>query len=197
MKLFQIEIDLKKQGMTIFSSREFRRAAGLTAASSKLLLIRYVKRGWVLRLKDNRGLYCLRQTLPHPWHLANRLLLPSYISLESALAHYGLIPETVYAVTSVSPKTTRTFQSMDRLFTYQKIKSSAFTGYRPLPVDGRTVLVAEPEKALVDYLYFVHLKKKSLLERIRWSRVRKSKIVQYAKTFGRDTFVTWIRDVIA
>jgi len=153
--------------VTVFSSQEFRRAAALTPASAKMLLFRYVRKGYLLRLKDNRGLYGLKNRRPHPWLVANKLLRPSYISLETALSHYGRIPETVHAVTSVTSKTSRVFESLGLHFSYQKIKASAFTGYRPHPIEGQTVWLAEMEKAVADYLYFVHLGRKNLNDRFR------------------------------
>ena len=161
MKQHYIEEKLDKAGLTIFTSQEFRRATGLSTASTKFLLIRYVKRGLILKLKEKRGLYCLKRRPPPKWHLANKLLRPSYISFESALAHYRAIPETVYGISSATPLTTRTFHALGTLFTFQKIKNPAYIGYRSAQIEDTTVLVAEPEKALADYLYFVHLGKKS------------------------------------
>ena len=147
MKLHEIEEILIRQGLLVFSSQEFRRAIGATTIGAKMLLIRYAKKGYILRLKENRGLYCLKTGEPHPWLLANRLLRPSCVSLETALSHYGHIPESVHAVTSVSPKTSKTYESMDLHFSYQKIKEGAFAGYGPLQVEGQTIWIAEPEKA--------------------------------------------------
>src|SRR5438552_1939663 len=113
MKQEYIEERLEKQGLTVFTSQELRRTAGLSAASAKHLLIRYVKKGTILKLKENRGLYCLKRKPPHLWLVANKLLRPSYISLETALTHYGAIPESIYAVTSVTPLTTKTFHALN------------------------------------------------------------------------------------
>src|SRR5690242_13930793 len=136
MKLNGIEEKLTRQGLTVFSSQEFRRAAGLTPASAKMLLVRYTQKGYILKLKENRGLYCLKNLRPHPWVLANRLLRPSYISLETMLARDGRIPESVHAVTSITPKTSKTYESLDLHFSYQKVKKAAFTGYHPLILEG-------------------------------------------------------------
>lgn len=196
MKLLEAQEILEKQGLTLFSSQEFRRATGFSPASSKQLLIRYVQKGLVLQLKQKRGLYCFKGKPPHPWHLANRLVQPSYISLETALAHYGIIPESVYAVTSVTTKITRSFEALNTTFLFHKIKTEAYTGYRPLNLQGETVLIAEPEKAMADYLYFVHLGKKTLNDRIRWDRLKKPAVLSYLKPFQRKTLVEWAKHVV-
>ena len=196
MKLSDIEEILTRHGLFVFSSREFRRAVGTTPASAKFLLVRYVKKGYFLQLKENRGLYCLKNQRPHPWLLANKLLRPSYVSLETALSHYGHIPESVHAVTSVSPKTTKTYESMGLHFSYQKVKQAAFTGYRSLQMEGQTVWIAEPEKAVADYLYFVHLGRKAINERFRWQGLNRRKILHYLQCFGRERLKNWASDVI-
>jgi len=74
-------------------------------------LSRWHKQGLIVQLK--RGLYLLsndhRTVLPSSYFLANQVVFPSYISLETALSHYHLIPETVYQVTSVTTKTRALF----------------------------------------------------------------------------------------
>ena len=197
MKLPWVEETLARQGLVIFSSQEFRRATNASPAAAKMLLVRYVKKGYVLQLRRRRGLYCLRNRRPHPWFLANRLLRPSYVSLETALSHYGHIPESVHAVTSVGPVTSKTYESMDLHFSYQKVKTGAFTGYRSLQVEAQTVWVAEPEKAAADYLYFVHLGRGLLNDRFRWRGLDRSKIWSYLRLFDRgQRFKEWARHVI-
>lgn len=196
MKQNYIEEKLRNQGLTIFTSLELKRATGLSPASIKHLLVRYIKKGIVLKLKDNRGLYCLKKKLPHPWLLANKLRHPSYISLETALAYYGAIPESVYGVTSVTPLLTQTFEALGTTFTYQKIKASAYMGYQALSIDGSTILIAEPEKAVADILYFVHTGRKKLNDRFRWSIFRKKSILTHLKSFKRKNLVEWANHVI-
>lgn len=72
MKLDLIETKLREQNLSLFTSQEFRRAVGLTNASAKFILVRYVKKGLILKVKARRGLYCLCWNLPHPWLIANR-----------------------------------------------------------------------------------------------------------------------------
>lgn len=87
-------------------------------------------------------------------YLANILRYPSYISLEYACSRYGLIPEGVFAVTSVTTKTTRSYQTDLGRFVYRNITDKLFTGFSYVDFKGFKVAMARPGKALFDLLYF-------------------------------------------
>lgn len=114
------------------------------------------KKGYVYRLKND--LYTLndndRKTGLSRIFIANCLYTPSYVSLEYALFHYGMIPETVHEVTSVSTAKTTSFENHFGAFGYSTVKKELFFGY----VQGKDeyalpVLIACPEKALLDFIY--------------------------------------------
>ena len=87
--------------------------------------------------------------------LANLIYGPSYISLDYALQHYGLIPERVEAITSVTTGRSHRFSTPVGLFTYRTIPLEAFRiGMDRIEIDnGRAFLMATPEKALADKLH--------------------------------------------
>ena len=86
--------------------------------------------------------------------LANRIYEPSYISRESALAYYLVIPETVLGVTSVSSRKTKQFDSEWGRFIYRSIKPVLMFGYRVVEQDKMIKYkIASLEKAVLDYLY--------------------------------------------
>ena len=85
--------------------------------------------------------------------IANKLYSPSYISFETALSHYGLIPEGVYSVTSASTIKTKSFKTPIGNFIYRKIKPALFFGYSLEKQNGQVYKIAEMEKAVLDYLY--------------------------------------------
>jgi len=119
-------------------------------------LTRWQKRGLIIQLK--RGAYVLnksdRKVNPSRFFFANQLLWPSYVSLESALGYYSLIPEVVVDVTSVTSKKTSRFKNPLGEFIFQRVKPAAFRGYRSYKDEaGLDVFIAEPEKAVVDFLY--------------------------------------------
>lgn len=86
--------------------------------------------------------------------LANLIYGPSCVSLEYALHYYGLIPERVETVTSVTPKRAKSFSTPVGLFTYLNVPENGFSiGVDRIELDdGRAFLIACPEKALADKL---------------------------------------------
>lgn len=117
----------------------------------------WVKRGDVIKLR--RGLYTLgaldRRAGLSMELIANILYRPSYVSLEFALQYYDMIPERVHMVTSVTPKKTAEFTNSFGNFRYQSVRKGAFFGYASVKDEfGFDVLIATPEKALIDYMYF-------------------------------------------
>jgi predicted transcriptional regulator of viral defense system len=90
---------------------------------------------------------------PVLYEIANRIYPPSYISFETALAYYGLIPETVFGIVSASTRKTSRFETSIGRFSFHTLATSIFFGYSIVEHDGRHFKIADIEKALVDYLY--------------------------------------------
>ena len=114
----------------------------------------WVKKGYLIRLKN--GLYAFRREMEkvRGEEVAFLLCQPSYLSLESALAWYGFIPEIVHVFTRVTARTTRSFENACGRFIYRHVKAELFWGYvEKKTEDHAPFLLAEPEKALLDYLY--------------------------------------------
>lgn len=112
------------------------------------------REGKLIQLK--RGLYIAGPSRltqgAHDYLIANHLLNPSYISLESALAHWGLIPERVYGVSSVTPLRSATFHVRDTPFRFDHVPIKGFgmgqVQHHAAP--KQRVLIACAEKALCD-----------------------------------------------
>lgn len=85
--------------------------------------------------------------------IAGRVYTPSFVSLESALAFYGLIPETVLSVTSVCTRKTRRINSPLCTFIYRSLQPQFFFGYEVKTGRNHRYLMASPERAVVDLLY--------------------------------------------
>ncbi|MBU2573052.1 MAG: hypothetical protein KKH28_03115 [Elusimicrobia bacterium] len=191
MKWFEIESRLREGGFRLFTAREFRQVTGFGDVAAKFLLIRYTRRGLLCRLK--RGLYAVKTRMPSKWGIANRLYAPSYISLASALSYYGFIPESVYAVTSITTKSTREFEADGTTCIYRTIKRGAFGWYKGAEINGETVLLAEKEKALADYLYFVFLKKETPNSRLSLRGADARLLEARLKDFGNKKLLDWYR----
>ena len=116
-------------------------------------LHRWIKGGKVIPLR--RSMYTLaeryrRKTLS-PAALANALYTPSYLSSLWALGFYGLIPEKVVTYTSVSTRVTRQFSNKVGSFHYFNVKREFFFGCESRTIDGQSITMANPEKALFDH----------------------------------------------
>jgi hypothetical protein len=119
-------------------------------------LSRWVAAGRVDQLR--RGLYALappfRKVSPHPFLVANRLVPASYISLQSALAFYGLIPDVVPTTTSVTTARPGRWETPLGVYLFRHLHAGLFTGYRLIDLgQGQHAFVAAPEKALLDLIY--------------------------------------------
>jgi len=136
------------EDLTLFFPDESR-------SNLKKMLYRWKNKGWLHPLK--RGLYEIAYpgdfAIPDLF-IANALYKPSYISLETALSNFSIIPEVSMAVTSITTKPTRRFKNRHGLFVYRTVNPRAFAGYHVAKHGEFDVLMADPEKAVIDYLYF-------------------------------------------
>ena len=118
-------------------------------------LTRWIKKGYIIRLRQ--GYYAFSEYKNKPdysRYFANQIYRPSYISLHTALSFYGMIPEAVVQITSVTSLKTASFINDIAEYTYQNVKEKIMFGYVLKPMaDNRTIKLASPEKALLDLLY--------------------------------------------
>lgn len=154
---------------------------------------RWIKRGLLVRLRQ--GYFAFPEYLCKPdyaQYIANRIYRPSYISLHAALSFYGMIPEAVVQITSVSPLKTASFKNAFAEYSYKSIKSELMFGYEPRAMaDGKTFLLATPEKALLDLLYlYPFYNNKSELEQLRLDEyymqeiLNRTRFNEYLDRFG-------------
>ena len=117
--------------------------------------VRWVKKGLLIRLRQ--GFYTFPDYKNKPdftLFFANRIYRPSYISLHTALAFYGIIPEAVVQITSVTSLKTASFQNELGEFEYKSIREELMFGYDFKTIaNGQSIKLARPEKALLDLLY--------------------------------------------
>ncbi|MBN2455252.1 MAG: hypothetical protein JXB29_01740 [Sedimentisphaerales bacterium] len=135
---------------------------GFLAASDESLaelrrqLSRWIKSGRLIQLK--KGLYTLatpyRKVTAHPFVLANAMKKASYVSTQSTLAYYGMIPEYVPAVTSVTTQRPEQVETPLGRFVFRHIKNDWFHSYKQIELGSdQKAFVATPEKALLDLVY--------------------------------------------
>jgi len=145
---------------------------------------RWEKQGLLMKLKN--GYYAFADIAGESGfanYAAGRIYKPSYISLRTALAFHGIIPEAVKDITSVSSLKTSTFKNSLGTFSYKKIKPSLMFGYNAVEKDGFTFFMASPEKAILDLLYLepsYNLKKEIQNLHLDWKR-----LTVFAKKFKK------------
>ena len=117
--------------------------------------VRWTKQGLLIRLRQ--GYYTFPEYKGNSdfvLYFANRIYRPSYVSLHTAMAFYGMIPEAVIQVTSVTSLKTASFRNDVGEYVYKSIQKELMFGYDLKPLaEGRTLQLACPEKALIDLLY--------------------------------------------
>ena len=133
-------------------------------------LTRWQRQGLIVKLRQ--GFYAFKEVVSQPnfaLFLSNFIYKPSYISLHTALAFYGIIPEAVTQITAVSSLKTADFRNDTAQFSYKKIKPDLFFGYEQKPFGNRTISIATPEKAILDLLYlYPFYNTKSEIENLRF-----------------------------
>jgi len=118
-------------------------------------LTRWQKKGYIVKIRN--GYYRFAQQKIRGdldlFFMANQIYRPSYISLESALRYYDLIPEGVFTITSVSTKKTQHFSTPDAEFSYRNIRRNLYIGYYLQELPPYRFKIAYPSKAILDMLY--------------------------------------------
>lgn len=196
MKYLDLVSALKKNKLIIFSLRDVENLFSKEKMKTiKNDLSRWVKMGRFVKLRRNLYEFVdpgLESNISDVY-VANKLYSPSYISLETALSIYGIIPDIAAQVTSVTTRTTRELKNKYGWFFYRSCQKRAFTGYKLMQYEGAKIFIADTEKALVDFIYFFVRRKDSLnfdeerfdkhiLKKLSWSKVSK-----YAKFFNNKT----------
>ncbi len=193
MKWLNFEEKILEKDLKIFSPRDLVYLFDISKRSASSFLNYHTTiTKTILKLK--KSLYCLKKNIPSDFFVANKIYEPAYISLETALSYYSLLPEIVYSITSITTRKTNLIIFNQKQFVFQKIKKQAFTGYKMLKIADEKVLIAEPEKAAIDYLYFVFLKIKKINDRVNFNSLDKKRLFYFAKLFENNRFLKFLKD---
>lgn len=156
-------------------------------ANIKLLLHNWTRTGKLTRIK--KGLYCLADIdVSDNYFFAAFIYSPSYISLESALNYYGIIPDIPQEVVSVTTNNTQEFNTVKGVYLFRRISNRLFYGFKKVQKGPLFYLIAEREKAVLDYLYYksrgIYTKN---LDEIRFTfddSFDWNKFIEYSKDFN-------------
>ena len=141
----------KLKDFKVFSVSDIRK---VDAQFYPARLTEWQKKGLIKKIR--RGYYVFSDLVIREEELfliANRIYTPSYVSFESALSYYGLIPEGVYTITSACGKKTARFHATVGEFSYRHIKPPLLFGYHLQKLGNQTYKIADREKTVLDYLY--------------------------------------------
>ena len=137
-------------------------------------ITRWVKKNYLVKLRN--GYYTFpeyQNVASFNLYIANRIYKPSYISLHYTLKFYGIIPEEVTTITSVSTLKTCGFQNVFGTFSYQTLAKNLYFGYEEKKLNDRAIFMAFLEKAILDlfYLYEFYNSEKEI-ELLRFDKTK-------------------------
>ncbi|PIK14724.1 hypothetical protein [Halobacteriovorax sp. JY17] len=158
-----------------------------TTDARKSLLKRACQKGDLIRVR--KGLYLLgeEKELYCSSVIANYLVDPSYVSLESALSFYGLIPEAVYTTTSVTTKSSSSIKTPVGQYSFSHLKTSYFNfGFYRVRDGEYKYLVATPLKALMDYIVLMKKKYSSVEGLVEDLRFDFDEFLTYKKFVNKE-----------
>lgn len=168
---------LELNNKTFYDSKDLSVFLNLEGRNLENTIKKLIDENVIMQLERDK--YYVASKTPSEMQIAYFLYNPSYISFETALNYYGVLSQFPTTITSVTTKKTKNKTVEGREYTYSHINKSYFTGYEKK--DG--FLIATPEKALVDQMYFSLKSLKSLenIDEYDMSNINKDKAIEYAK----------------
>lgn len=174
-------VRLLKSGRKFYKTADLIRWSGLAPNSCRVTLARLVKKGLLIKVgKEFFGSALV------PFSVEEAICqsyLPSYISCETVLSRHGVIDQMPYVYTAVTTRRNKQGNVGKTEVNYKHLRRNLFWGYLP---EGEA-FIAEPEKALLDWIYLRSGKETKLsLDEIHWEEVDREKLKSYSTKFPRD-----------
>ena len=188
LSALSIHRTLKTKNIPLFDTTSFQRLFQISNSNTAYKTIqRLTKQKIIERIAP--GKYLVTDLYPHKFTIANFIYSPSYISLESALNYYGILPQFPFTITSVTPRKKKTIHH-HTTYTYTHLSPQLYWGF----TKHQSFLIADPEKALIDLLY---LSAKGLatisLDELDLSSIDLKKFQLYASKINTPQFKNLIR----
>jgi predicted transcriptional regulator of viral defense system len=166
-------------------------------------LARWQQKGYIQKLVNKWYLFSEFEVDEYLlFRISNCIYNPSYLSLESALAYHHLIPEAVYTQKAITTRKTISYTTPVGTFDYHNLKPGLFFGYTVLHKGNLPIMMAEMEKAILDYLYLnTSLKSIKDIEQLRFNyveirgRLSWEKLGKYQLVFESKTLDKRIKDL--
>jgi predicted transcriptional regulator of viral defense system len=158
---------------------------------NKMNLVFWQKKKYIYKIRN--GWYRFNKKPENEtelYYIANKIYAPSYISFETAMNYYGIIPEAVFTIKSASTLKTQSFKNDLGFFKYSNLKEECFFGYKLISTENFTFKIANIEKTILDFLYFSHsIETFHDIESLRLNRyllkekLDYNKLLQYAELY--------------
>jgi len=189
MKKIKALQTLQATGKKIFSSVDLQKILQIKDINySHIFAAKLVKEGVIKRVM--RGCYVLSSHEPSDFELANNLYAPSYISLDSALNYYGVLIQSPQQIISVTINSTKKMVIEGKMYSYLHLKQNYFTDYQKM----NGFLIATPEKALIEAMFFTALGRSSLsLGELILDSIDKDKVRRLASKIENQAFKKYFR----
>lgn len=177
MTLSKIISKLKNTQSNFFTPATLGSILGYINKNSLYKMIQRLERAKIISRLDS-GKYYFGHELPLDFSVANFLVQPSYVSLETALNFYGILSQFPFPITSVTTTKSKTITNNDREFEYTHISENLYWGF----VKTNNYLMASPEKAVIDSFYLASKGLRSAnFDEWDWSIINRVKLQEYAK----------------
>jgi predicted transcriptional regulator of viral defense system len=173
------------QTSAIIRSDALAEKTGISIQSLRVLLKRQEARGLVEHV--TRKLYINKLSIGfNPRELAAAISPQSYVSLESALNEWSVFNQSPSSLTCVSTKQIRPIETTLAKITFRTIKKDLFWGFVERKTRYGKYKLAEPEKAILDWVYFRRKKQQPLdLDEFELQRVSRSRLLKYAESYPK------------
>lgn len=138
---------LKEKNIPLFDTTSFQRLFGISNDNTAHKTLQRLTQQKILT-RISPGKYLVTDLQPDKFAIANFIYSPSYISLESALSHYGILSQFPYTITSITTQKRKTVHS-HATYEYSHLSPQLYWGFE---TQG-SFIIADQEKALIDLLY--------------------------------------------
>lgn len=170
---------LHQKRINLFNVADAKKIFGIKKENTLYkFLQRLEKKKVIERIAKGKYHFLFREI--NDFELANFLINPSYISLESALSFYGILPQFPYTITSITPFKSRKIILKGKEYEFLHLDKKYFFGFQKL----NHFLIALPEKAFLDELYFVSKKLRKIhFEDLDLTKINKTRLKKFIQNY--------------
>lgn len=189
LSALEIYRTLQEEGIALLTTTDLRRRFRVASVNTAYkMLHRLVRKGLLTRIQG--GVYQVSDRPVHDFVVANAIVTPSYVSLESALSRYSILSQFPFVVTSVTAKKRKRVETANKTFEYAHIASHLFSGF----VKEDDYLIATPEKALFDMVYLAAKGLRSVdKEELDLAIVDKKQFADYCNRVRAPLFASYLK----